>query len=373
MAKSISIKGEKNLTDAFGVFLKDLLGSGSVDALLVPQEIASGGSVVPTLVKDANNLHPDPYAMALPVNAAPLLVRTTDDSDVGDTIGAVLKPCEIRAAIELIKLNQINRDRVVLIGRDCLGTFSVEDYSAVTEAEGAGWTEKAFKDIQNSAEFAYGGKQMRSACRVCKTLAPYSADLVVRTIGVGDEKEIIVEAKTQRGEEILEKMNGQEKEYPDNPALEKLSAAKEANRETLVKEAKEAVSTKEGLQKVFSTCIRCLNCMRACPICYCHECFFESDITALSPGQYLEKAGKEGTLRMPTDVLLFQLGRMNHMITSCVACGLCESACPSSIPLLSLYDALGKDVQDIFEYVPGRDEEEDLPVAVYKSDELEPR
>ena len=87
----------------------------------------------------------------------------------------------------------------------------------------------------------------------------------------------------------------------------------------------------------------------------------------------MEKAGTQGTLRMPKDTLLFQMGRMNHMITSCVACGLCESSCPSDIPLLALYAALGKDAQDIFEYVAGRSEEEPLPVAVYKSDELEPR
>jgi formate dehydrogenase subunit beta len=50
---------------------------------------------------------------------------------------------------------------------------------------------------------------------------------------------------------------------------------------------------------------------------------------------------------------------------------MCESACPSKLPLLAIYHALGADVQELFDYVAGRKLDEDLPLATFKEEELE--
>ncbi len=73
---------------------------------------------------------------------------------------------------------------------------------------------------------------------------------------------------------------------------------------------------------------------------------------------------------MPTDTLLFHLTRLNHMVMSCVGCGLCQEACPNDIPLLRIFRLVGKRVQEVFEYVPGRSLEEELPLSVFREDEL---
>ena len=126
----------------------------------------------------------------------------------------------------------------------------------------------------------------------------------------------------------------------------------------------------ENLLSVFSTCINCHNCMRVCPVCYCRECFFESPTFEFDSEKYLMWAKRKGSIKMPRDTTLFHLGRMSHMATSCVGCGLCEQACPSNIPLLKIFKMVSYNVQQIFKYVPGRDLEEPLPLTTFKEDEL---
>jgi len=58
------------------------------------------------------------------------------------------------------------------------------------------------------------------------------------------------------------------------------------------------------------------------------------------------------------------------MVTSCVGCGLCDSACPSRLPVATLFRSVGDRIQRMFNYVPGRDASETPPVASFREDEL---
>jgi hypothetical protein len=109
--------------------LRSLLLSGAVDALLVPVSLPSG-SVAPMLVKDPDALdQADPLAPVLPINAARAasLLTATNHQHI---LGLVLRPCEIRALVELVKFQQASLDNALIIGIDCLGTYSVTDYQA---------------------------------------------------------------------------------------------------------------------------------------------------------------------------------------------------------------------------------------------------
>ncbi|MDH4136355.1 MAG: 4Fe-4S dicluster domain-containing protein, partial [Anaerolineae bacterium] len=86
--------------------------------------------------------------------------------------------------------------------------------------------------------------------------------------------------------------------------------------------------------------------------------------------QYFRWAERKGSIRLPTDTLLFHLTRLNHMATSCVGCGMCESACPSELPVALIFRAVGQETQAIFDYQPGRSLEEEVPVAAFREDEL---
>jgi formate dehydrogenase subunit beta len=85
--------------------------------------------------------------------------------------------------------------------------------------------------------------------------------------------------------------------------------------------------------------------------------------------QYVGWANQKGALRLPADTLLFHLTRLNHMGLSCVGCGMCTQACPVELPVGVVFRAIGQRLQEAFDYVPGRDPEETLPLITFKEDE----
>ena len=124
-----------------------------------------------------------------------------------------------------------------------------------------------------------------------------------------------------------------------------------------------------GMNELFDTCIRCHNCMTACPICYCKTCLFKSAAFDHAPEHYLTAARRKGALRLLGDTILFHMTRMNHMGTSCVSCGMCTSVCPSEIQVGAIFSAVAERVQAAFDYVPGKDLAEPLPLIAFQANE----
>ena len=98
-------------------FLKQLLEAEVVDALLVPMETPSG-TVTPALVADPQLLDAaNPLAPVMGLNAARVAGKVSIRAPRG-RIGVVLHPCELRAMIEMVKLQQASLDDMVTIGLD---------------------------------------------------------------------------------------------------------------------------------------------------------------------------------------------------------------------------------------------------------------
>jgi len=287
---------------------------------------------------------------------------------VSKKTAVVMKPCEFRALIELVKLKQASLDNLVLIGVDCYGAYSVTDYAQFASE----------KTSDNFVKGTVAGKEdskLRTACLICEYPAPLTSDLTIGLFGVDPEKGLLLQANSEQGEEILEKLGlntgtGDDMAKKRDKAVSQLLSKRQKERKEFFDQTREEVGGFEKLSAVFAPCINCHNCMTACPVCYCRECFFESPTFELEADRYLAQAEKREALRMPTDILLFHLTRMTHMGASCVGCGACEEACPNDIPLLKIFQLTGDRVQKLFEYIPGRSLEDELPMATFREDEL---
>jgi len=109
--------------------LRGLLEKGVVDAVLVPMTVP-GGHTAPMLVSDPAALdRADPLAPVLPINAARAASNLTNTGQRAK-VGLVLRACEIRALVELVKFQQAKLDNALIVGIDCLGCFKVTEWGA---------------------------------------------------------------------------------------------------------------------------------------------------------------------------------------------------------------------------------------------------
>jgi formate dehydrogenase subunit beta len=375
MARKAAIKVTEGKTEEAVVgFLKSLLEKGVVEAMVVPKTLPSQDGFVQTLIRDPEKLNGAcVLSPTMPVQSA-RVISNLSVKNLGKKVAAVLKACEIRAAVELAKFLQVKLDNLYLIGIDCPGTFEVTDYAKMVQEGkgGAPLTKEMLKSMGNGEMSPPAGYAFRTACQMCEYPVPQT-DVMIKLFGYKADQEIGIEIGDKLEKEIEEKslLSFSENEpAARSEVVSKVIAGRAKKRDALFQEFKGIIKDLQAFMDRFSTCVRCHNCMVACPICYCKECVFKTAVFEHEGDQFLRWADRKGEIRMPTDTLIFHLIRMSHMVTSCIGCGLCDSACPSRLPVATLFRSVGDRIQKMFQYVPGRNIEEVPPVASFKENEL---
>jgi formate dehydrogenase subunit beta len=375
MAKKAAVKVIEGKTEETILgFLKSLLEKEVVEAIVVPKTLPSQDGFVQTLIRDPEKLNGVRIlSPTMPVQSA-RVISNLSVRNLGKKVAAVLKACEIRATVELAKFLQVKLYNLYLIGIDCPGTFEVPDYARMVQ-EGKGGeplTKELLKSMEKGEISPPPGYPFRTACQMCEYPVPQT-DVIIKLFGYKADQEIGIEIGDKLEKEIQEKgiLSFSENEPASrSEVVNRVIAERMKKRDALFQEFKGIVKDLQAFLDRFSTCVRCHNCMVACPICYCKECVFRTAVFEHDGDQFLRWADRKGGIRMPTDTLIFHLIRMSHMVTSCIGCGLCDSACPSRLPVGTLFRSVGDRIQKMFQYVPGRNVEEVPPVAAFKEDEL---
>ena len=357
--KTIPVE-DGDVQGALAAFLQAILARDDIDAVFTPLRMDSG-AVTHALVSDpALVAHADPLAPVLPVNGAAQVGRLTAREPAA-RIAAVLRPCELRALVELVKLQQASLEGVTVIGMDCLGAYPLPDFMA--------------NDIMpipqgvDTGELApMTGYRFRDACVMCEQPTPgVGAAIKLELIGANPRQGVPVEVPDEFAD-IAMLTDGVE--TPGRAAaVARLVESRTQQRDANYAAIRARLREDGGMAAVFAACIHCMNCQQVCPICYCKVCLFRGQVFDHAPAKYLAWAARKGALRMPTDTMLFHLTRLNHMAVNCVGCGMCTEVCPAEIPVGHVFRAIGADVQAAFGYVPGRDLDEPLPLVTFRENE----
>jgi len=305
------------------------------------------------------------------MNAAKAVSRLTRRPIQGP-VAVVLRPCEMRAFVELVKLKQGRTDDVIFIVTDCLGAYGNVNYTRFVGPDAAaatlGFVDKALAGQDTACQ----DFDLSPACKSCEHPLAEKADLQIGLLGLDVKKELLLKANTPKGEELLKKLGLPEGTEPAGRkgAVEALVAKRTAYRDRMFQETGDAVKDLTKLTTYFANCVNCYNCRVACPVCYCKECVFVTDVFDHEPDQYLRWAKRKGILKMPTDTVFFHLTRLAHMSTACIGCGQCSNACPNQIPVMELFRTIAHFTQASFEYEAGRSLEEEPPLSVFREKEF---
>ncbi|MBW1997683.1 MAG: Coenzyme F420 hydrogenase/dehydrogenase, beta subunit C-terminal domain, partial [Deltaproteobacteria bacterium] len=329
--------------------------------------------VMPTLITDPEKLvNADPLAPSFPINAAKVVSRLTRRPS-GARIAVVLRPCEIRAVIELVKLKQASIEETVIIGLDCLGAYSNTNYPRFSGDRGMEATLGFYEKALSGGETAYEDFDISPACKACEHPVPQNADILLGIIGVDVQDHILLKADTPKGESLISGLacvTHAKDQDGRTKALESLIARRTAYRDQMFSETSEATSDLKKLTTYFAGCVNCYNCRVACPVCYCKECVFATDVFEHEPVQYLRWARRKGILKLPTDTLFFHITRLAHISTACIGCGQCSNACPNDIPVMEIFRTVANYTQKAFDYEAGRSIEEEPPLSTFREEEF---
>jgi formate dehydrogenase subunit beta len=343
-------------------FLKMLLVKDVIDAMLVPLEVPSADQVAPILAKEPRQLDAaNPLAPVMRLNAAAVITRMQRD-DGAARIGAVLRPCELRAVIELTKVRRVDLARLMLIGVDCMGTYEPEAYAQIARASlrEESPTDEMMRWTRQGPIAPY---RLRNACQMCEHFVAENAHIAIGLVGMNVRERLLIETS----EDLAAKLNlpagysnGREK------AIARLASIRHHRRDQALANAARLLNDLPSLVGLVAPCTACGECLDACPFCGTNA-FTPKPAKEPHTDRLRDWSSGErprSTMRERAHSPFGELIEMGRRAASCVACGMCELACPRHVPLTAIQGVLGRRVQEEFNYVPGRSVEEKLPWAV---------
>jgi formate dehydrogenase (coenzyme F420) beta subunit len=332
-----------------------------LDAMLAPMELPGHAGVSPQVITDPADLcNVNPFAPVMLSNSATLVEPFVNDHP-GAHLAAVLRPCELRALVEIEKRHRTHYQRTLssnghgdltIIGVDCPGTFAPSEYAqhvAQHEAD----AEMIRINLAYGRQESYIPRQVREACQVCDTPAPMSADIVIGTIGIVPQGNILVITRNEdldsklKVQDVTEGLASEEQVVCREQMVRKLVEEREERRAEVIKFHLSDTEEPDLPLALFARCTLCADCLDVCPI-------YEGELSGmLGVGEAHRRA----------NLLLSELVNLSRWLASCSGCGMCQEACEHGVLLTPVVTGLSHRIQKQLHYKPG-DPAQPLPWTI---------
>ena len=166
--------------------------------------VSMNGSGQPHLIYDPEQLNlVNPFKPLMIRNAAKFLPQILKEHPER-RIGAVLRPCEMRALQSKTRREKLPMERMLTICIDCLGTYSPEDYHWRSERKGSP-DRLASETLRFARQGGIAAYRFRSACQACQTPVGSGADINIGVIGLPVRQKILVAVRNEIIAETLGK------------------------------------------------------------------------------------------------------------------------------------------------------------------------
>lgn len=354
---------EKNPIKTVQDFLAAWWGRVELDAMLAPVELPDHAGVSPRVISQPADLsRVNPFAPVMLNNCACMIQNFIEDHPHSH-LAVLLRPCELRALMELRKRHRVyyqsvasgnDRESLVLISVDCPGTFSPEKYSqhVGSHQEDA---EMIHVEVSYGRQESYIPYEVRQTCQICDSPSPLGADILIGTIGIEPQGNLLVIARNEQIDADLRL-----REVTDGIATECQVVCREMMVGKLMDKRAEkrfALMNSQSLQPadfhtalaMLARCTLCADCLAACP---------------LYDGELAGMLGV-GEGRPTGHSLLFELVRLSRWLASCSGCGMCKESCPNGVSLPRAISTLNHSIQGELHYRPG-DPAQGLPWILEK-------
>jgi formate dehydrogenase subunit beta len=261
----------------------------------------------------------NPFRPLMKLNTARLVVDTAKKRP-GKRVGAMLRPCEMRALNEMAARGALRRDDVLAVCTDCLGTFPADEFEWRTERSEKGLTKDTLQFAPQGGISAY---RYRPACQMCAEPGATDGDVNVGVFGLPVRQFVLVNAHKE-GLTLESMTNGladDELVSKREHTLGKISERHVRTRERVLKSLDENLPADvQELLLQFESCDECQACMNVCPICT------------------VDQPRKDDTGKLVREDVV-------SWLLSCAGCGMCEQACPQYQPLSAVFSHIREQVE----------------------------
>jgi formate dehydrogenase subunit beta len=332
-----------------------------LDAMFAPIELPDHAGVSSQLITQPEDLsNVNPFIPVMLNNSAPLVEDFVKDHPRGH-LAVILRPCELRAWVELQKRNRIHDhrpassstgERLVVIGVDCPGTFSPTEYlqQLARQQDDA---EIIRTELDYGRQDSFIPRQIRAACQLCDSPCAAAADIVVGTIGIAPQGDLLLVARDEcidaslKLQEVTDGMATEEQVVCREVTVGKLAGTRLQKRSELIRSQTWQTEDMHTAWAMFARCTLCADCLDACP---------------LYDGQLRGMLGV-GEASQGSHPLLSELVSVSRWLASCSGCGMCQEACEHGIALTPIITMLSHQIQAKLHYKPG-DPAQRLPWTV---------